>query len=346
MPRLLGLAYASKLFRQNKDLHKYTTLTEKGNEVAFGSIGDASTSEGHFWETMNAAGVLQVPMAISVYDDGYGISVPKKYQTTKGSISDILRGFETEKDKKGIRIYKGKGWDYQGLIKLYEEGIDVCRKEHTPVLFHIEEVTQPQGHSTSGSHERYKDEERLKWEMEYDPIKKMREWIVDSEIATPAELDTIAAEAEEEAKEARKKGWEMFQGPIKVERDALVKIIHDRTCRCEEKSKEDTVEKFTDDLTKVIAPIRKDNFVTARKILRNVCGTCNKSENLNEELNGWLKRNYEDANESYNSFLYNETGSSALKVKPVPPVYSKDSPEVPGRQILRDNYDKLFTKYP
>jgi pyruvate/2-oxoglutarate/acetoin dehydrogenase E1 component/TPP-dependent pyruvate/acetoin dehydrogenase alpha subunit len=346
MPRLLGLAYASKLFRQNKDLHKFTTLTEKGNEVAFGSIGDASTSEGHFWETMNAAGVLQVPMAISVYDDGYGISVPKKYQTTKGSISDILRGFETEKDKKGIRIYKGKGWDYPGLIKLYEEGIAVCRKEHTPVLFHIEEVTQPQGHSTSGSHERYKDEERLKWEMEYDPIKKMREWIVESGIATPAELDTIANEAEEEAKEARKKGWEMFQGPIKVERDALVKIIHDRTCQCEEKSKEDTVEKFSDDLTKVIAPIRKDNFVTARKILRNVCGTCNKSENLNEELNGWLKRNYEDANESYNSFLYNETASSALKVKPVPPVYSKDSPEVPGRQILRDNYDRLFTKYP
>ena len=181
MPRLLGLAYASKLFRQNTALHRYTTLTNKGNEVAFGSIGDASTSEGHFWETINAAGVLQVPMAVSVYDDGYGISVPKKYQTTKGSISDILRGFESEKGKPGIRIFKGKGWDYPGLIKLYEEGIAICRSEQTPVLFHIEEVTQPQGHSTSGSHERYKNEERLKWEMEFDPIKSMREWIIETQ---------------------------------------------------------------------------------------------------------------------------------------------------------------------
>jgi len=346
MPRLLGLAYASKLFRQNKDLHKFTTLTEKGNEVAFGSIGDASTSEGHFWETMNAAGVLQVPMAISVYDDGYGISVPKKYQTTKGSISEILKGFETDKNNIGIRIYKGKGWDYPGLLKLYEEGIAVCREEHTPVLFHIEEVTQPQGHSTSGSHERYKNEERLAWESEFDPIKKMREWILKSDIATVAELDKLASEAEEEAKDARKKGWEMFQDPIKVERDALLKIIDDRSCRCEEKTKEDSVEKLAEDLSKVISPIRKDNFVTARKILRNVCGTCQKADNLNEELQGWLKRNYQDANNSYNSYLYNETPTSVLKVKPVPPVYSKDSPEVPGRQILRDNYDKLFTRYP
>ncbi len=156
MPRLLGLAYASKLFRNNKDLHKYNTLSVKGNEVAFGSIGDASTSEGHFWETINAAGVLQVPMAVSVYDDGYGISVPKKYQTTKGSISEILKGFEGTKSKKGIKIFRGKGWDYPGLIKMYEEGITLCRETHTPVVFHIEEVTQPQGHSTSGSHERYK----------------------------------------------------------------------------------------------------------------------------------------------------------------------------------------------
>ncbi len=172
MPRLLGLAYASKLFRQNTDLHKFTTLSIKGNEVAFGSIGDASTSEGHFWETINAAGVLQVPMAISVYDDGYGISVPKKYQTTKGSISDVLKGFEEEPGKPGFKIYKGKGWDYPGLVKLYAEGISVCRENHIPVLFHIEEVTQPLGHSTSGSHERYKSEDRLRWEEEFDPIQQ------------------------------------------------------------------------------------------------------------------------------------------------------------------------------
>jgi len=285
-------------------------------------------------------------MAISVYDDGYGISVPKKYQTTKGSISTILKGFESEKDNPGIRIFKGKGWDYPGLIKLYEEGVAICREQHTPVLFHIEEVTQPQGHSTSGSHERYKNEARLKWEMEFDPIKKMREWILDSEIATVEELDRIAADTEEEVKESRKKGWEMFQNPIKTERDALVKIISDRTCRCAEELKEGTVETFTNELKQVASPIRKDNFVTARKILRNVCHNCNKSDNLKEELQGWLARNYEDAGNSYNTFVYNETPTSVLKVKPVAPVYSADSPEVPGRQILRDNYDKLFAKYP
>lgn len=346
MPRLLGLAYASKLFRNNKELHKFKTLTNGGNEVAFGSIGDASTSEGHFWETMNAAGVLQVPMAISVYDDGYGISVPKKYQTTKGSISEILKGFESEKDKPGIRILKGKGWDYPGLVKLYEEGIAICREQQTPVLFHIEEVTQPQGHSTSGSHERYKSEERLKWEQEFDPIKKMREWIVDSGIATSDELDTIVHDAEEEVKESRRKGWEMFQNPIKIERDALVKIIGDRRCRCAEEVKEESVDKYTEDLKLVASPIRKDNFVTARKILRNVCKTCAKSDSLKVELDGWLKRNYEDAEISYNSFVYNETSTSVLNVKPVAPVYSANSPEVPGRQILRENYDKLFAKYP
>lgn len=346
MPRLLGLAYASKLFRQNKDLKQFTTLSLEGNEVAFGSIGDASTSEGYFWETINAAGVLQVPMAVSIYDDGYGISVPKKYQTTKGSISEILKGFETEKDKPGIRIFKGKGWDYPGLIKLYEEGIAICREQHTPVVFHIEEVTQPQGHSTSGSHERYKSEERLKWEIEFDPIRKMREWILSMDIATEEELDKIVVEAEEEVKESRRKGWESFQAPIKIERDALVKIINDRSCKCTDKVKENSVDSYTEELKQVASPIRKDNFVTARKILRNVCGTCLKADNLNEELHGWLKRNYADALKGYDSFLYNEMPTSVLNVKPVAPVYSADAPEVPGRQILRDNYDKLFSKYP
>lgn len=346
MPRLLGLAYASKLFRQNKELHQFTTLSVQGNEVAFGSIGDASTSEGHFWETINAAGVLQVPMALSVYDDGYGISVPKKYQTTKGSISDILRGFEDEPGKPGILIFKGKGWDYPGLLKLYLEGIGICRRDHKPVVFHIEEVTQPLGHSTSGSHERYKSEERLKWELEFDPIKKMREWIIKDGIASAEELDKLAAESEDEAKESRKKGWEMFQNPIKTERDALAKIINSRTCRCVEEIKEAAVDDINGDLQKILLPIRKDNFMAARKILRNICGTCAKSDNLKEELQGWLKRNYQDAEESYNTFLYNEMPTSVLNVKPVPPEYNENSPEVPGRQILRDNYDKLFSKYP
>jgi pyruvate/2-oxoglutarate/acetoin dehydrogenase E1 component/TPP-dependent pyruvate/acetoin dehydrogenase alpha subunit len=346
MPRLLGLAYTSKLFRLNKDLQQFKTLSLKGNEVAFGSIGDASTSEGYFWETINAAGVLQVPMAVSVYDDGYGISVPKKYQTTKGSISEILKGFEAEPDRPGIHIYKGKGWDYPGLIKMYEEGIDLCRKNHVPVLFHIEEVTQPLGHSTSGSHERYKTEERLAWETEFDPIKRLKEWIIDQDIATEKELDNLAAEAEEEAREARSQGWEMFHDPIKIERDALVHIISNRTCRCQEESKEASVDAIADDLTKIAAPIRKDNFVAARKILRNVCKTCLNSDNLREDLNGWLKRNYKDASISYDTCLYNETTTSVLKVKPVPPVYSGNPEEVPGRQILRDNYDVLFSRNP
>lgn len=346
MPRLLGLAYASKLFRQNSDLHQYTTLSMQGNEVAFGSIGDASTSEGHFWETINAAGVLQVPMAVSVYDDGYGISVPKKYQTTKGSISDILKGFEDEPDRPGILIYKGKGWDYPGLLSMYEKGIEICRRDHKPVVFHIEEVTQPLGHSTSGSHERYKSVERLKWEGEFDPIGKMRDWIIGERIASSEELDKLAAEAEEEAKEARSKSWSMFKDPIRIERDALSKIIDSRSCRCVEEAKEANVDEVNEDLKRVLSPIRKDNFMAARKILRNICGTCMKADNLKEELHGWLKRNYADAAKSYNTFLYNETPTSVLNVKPVPPVYSETSPEVPGRQILRDNYDKLFSKYP
>jgi len=346
MLRLLGLAYASKLFRQNKDLHQFNALSLKGNEVAFGSIGDASTSEGYFWETINAAGVLQVPMAVTVYDDGYGISVPKKYQTTKGSISDILKGFEDEPGKPGIRIFKSKGWDYPGLIEMYREGIDLCRNNHIPVVFHIDEVTQPLGHSTSGSHERYKSPERLLWETEFDPIKKMKEWILREGIAAEKELDTITAEAEEEARKARKQGWDMFHDPIKVERDALIQIIKSRSCKCHEESKEASIDAIVEELTQIAAPIRKDNFVSARKIIRNICKTCLSSDNLREDLGGWLKRNYGDAAISYDSFLYNETPTSVLKAEPVPVSYSENPQEVPGRQVLRENYDKLFAKYP
>lgn len=346
MPRLLGLAWASKLFRQNKELHKFKGLSVNGNEVAFGSIGDASTSEGHFWETMNAAGVLQVPMAVTVYDNGYGISVPKAYQTTKGSISEILKGFEAEEDKPGLKIYKGKGWDYPGLIKLYEEGIALCREKHIPVLFHVDEVAQPQGHSTSGSHERYKTEDRLQWEQEFDPIKKMREWIIAEGIATAEECDKIALEAEEEAKSARKKGYDLYYNPIRNERDALVRIIESRGCRCNESSREEAVDQTTEHLKQVLAPIRKDNFMAARKILRNVCNTCVKSDSLRQDLNGWLKRNYDEASLSFDTYLWNDTPTSALKVKPVAPVFSENSPEVPGRQVLRDNWDKNFEKNP
>lgn len=346
MPRLLGLAYASKLYRNNKELKEYTNFSINGNEVAFGSIGDASTSEGYFWETVNAAGVLQVPMAISVWDNGYGISVPKKYQTTKSDISEILQGFVEDKDNKGIRLFRGKGWDYAGLIKMYEEGVKVCREEHIPVIFHIDEVTQPLGHSTSGSHERYKDEERLNWEKEFDPIKKMREWIIESSIASAEELDAVEKDAENEAKEARKTGWKAFQDPILVERDALIKLIKKKNCHCDKSSKEEGIDQIIDELEKVMYPIRKDNFVAVRKILRNICSDCLKKESLKDDLQAWLTRNRKDTHKRYNTFLYNETDRSALKVEPVAPLYSDESPEVAGREILRDNYDRLFAKNP
>lgn len=346
MPRLLGLAQASKLFRNVKELSSNKNLSNSGNEVAFGSIGDASTSEGPFWETINAAGVLQVPLAITIYDNGYGISVPKKFQTTKESISTVLAGFQRDESGSGITIFKGKGWDYEGLIKMFEEGIELCRREHTPVVFHVEEVTQPLGHSTSGSHERYKDEQRLNWEKEFDPIKKMREWILLKKIATSAELDSLEAETLEEVKEARKVGWKAFQDPIKVERDALIKLVTEKSCKCEAGAKEDAVDDIINDLKKVMYPIRKDSFVAARKIMRNICGTCSKKESLKDDLRAWLKRNNSDSFQRYNTYLYNETKTSALKVTPVAPVYKDDSPEVPGREILRDNYDVLFAKNP
>lgn len=346
MPRLVGLAYASKIFRENKDLAEYKNFSINGNEVAFGSIGDASTSEGYFWEAVNAAGVLQIPMALSVWDNGYGISVPKKYQTTKSDISEILKGFESRKKGEGIRIYKGKGWDYPGLVEMYEKGVTICRRDHVPVVFHIDEVTQPLGHSTSGSHERYKDEKRLQWEKDFDPIKKMREWILAEGLATEKELDKMEEDAEKEAKEARKKAWNVFQEPIRIERDALVKLIKEKNCRCESKGKEDSIENIINDLQKVVHPIRKDNFVAARHIIRNVCSDCNKKNSLKNDLQAWLKRNKEDGYKRYNTYLYNQTERSALKVKPVKPVYSDKSPIVPGREILRDNHDVQFARNP
>lgn len=345
MPRLLGLAYASKLFRQNKELHEFTKLSLTGNEVAFGSIGDASTSEGHFWETINAAGVLQVPMALSVWDDGYGISVPKKYQTTKENISELLKGFQAENGKPGFLIYTAKGWDYPGLSKVYEEGIKRCREDHIPVLFHIQEVTQPLGHSTSGSHERYKSPERLEWEQEFDPIKRMRDWIVGAGIAADNELDNIEVSALNEARAARKNGWKAFQDPIKVERDTLIKIIDNRSCVCK-REHIDKVGIITNDLKKIINPIRKDVFSSAKKILRSVCTDCSIRDNLQKDLSEWLIRNYEDNRERYNSFVYNETEFSALKIEPVTPKYNKESPEVPGRQILRENFNYIFENNP
>ncbi len=346
MPRLLGLAWASKLFRENKELHKFKQFSNKGNEVAFGSIGDASTSEGHFWETLNAAGVLQVPLAISVWDDGFGISVPRHLQTIKDNISEALSGFEKTKTKAGFYIYKAKAWDYPNLIKMYAEGINKCRTEQVPVLFHVTEATQPQGHSTSGSHERYKTKERLEFEINFDPIKKMREWIIESKIADTNELNEIEKNALEKAKEAKKTAWKKFIEPIKDEKEKLLKIVDNRSCKCVLQEQNDKVDDYADDLRKILTPTKKDLFSTAKKIVRNVCSGCMSKQTLHNELKAWLKENYAITNPRYHKYLYVEDDSSALKVKHISAEFSENSKTVAGREILRDNFHILFEKNP
>ena len=344
MPRLTGLAWASKLYRENKDLTIYKNFSDNGNEVAFGTIGDASTSEGHFWETINAVGVLEVPMALFIFDDGYGISVPKKEQTTKQSISELLRGFEKDANG-GILLYKVKGWDYAEMVKVFSKGVEKCRKEHIPVVFHIEEMTQPLGHSTSGSHERYKSPERLTFENEFDPIARFRNWLIENHISSEEELNSINEKALNDVKSAKQSAWNNFNEPIKCERNELIKIIDNRSCVCK-REHIDKVGIITDNLKKIQYPLRKDIFSSAKKILRHVCFDCDIRKQLQSDLQYWLKRNYEDAHKRYNSHLYVQTEKSALNIKGVPPMFTENSAIVNGREVLRDNWDYLFQKYP
>ena len=345
MPRLLGLAYASKLYRNNLELHTFTNFTKQGNEVAFGTIGDSSTSEGHFFETLNAAGVLQVPLAMSVWDDGYGISVEKKYQTTKQDISVLLKGLEKDEENEGYVIYRVKGWDYPGLINAYKEGIKTCREKHIPILFHILEMTQPQGHSTSGSHERYKSKERLNWEKKYDPVQKMREWILLSNIASEEELLKIESDGKNRALEAKKKAWANYTKPLKEERDQLVKVIDTKTCIFNQ-TNDLKIKELRNGLVKELHPIRKTNISTARKILRQVCQSCTTTDGLKYQLLEWLKAKNEENKVVFNSHLYNNFASSAINKKSVNEIYSDKSKLVNGREILRDNFDVLFAKNP
>ncbi len=337
MPRLLGLALTSKLSRSNPQLAHLTSLSVNGNEVAFGTIGDASTSEGHFWETINAAGVLQVPMAVSVWDDGFGISVPNYLQTTKSSISEVLRGFEKTHDKDGFLIYTAKGWDYAALCNMYEEGINICREKHIPVLFHITEVTQPLGHSTSGSHERYKTAERLAWEKEFDCIQQMRKWIISESIASGEELDQIEKESVERVKQAKKSAWNNYQKPLNQLRDEFLRIADVTTCNCAKTAKINAIKQ---DLRQVAEPIRKDIMSAAKKILRLICDSCsNPSNSLKINVSNWLEKELAESYQRFNSYLYSESDECALKVEPVPPVYDENTLLVPGREILRDNWD-------
>ncbi|MFT6210702.1 MAG: pyruvate/2-oxoglutarate/acetoin dehydrogenase E1 component/TPP-dependent pyruvate [Bacteroidia bacterium] len=332
IPRLLGLAHASKVYREDKALHSQTQFTNKGNEVAFGTIGDASTSEGHFWETMNGAAVTQVPLAISIWDDGYGISVPKKFQTVKESISEALKGFEKQEGTTGIRIFKTKGWDYVHLVKTYEEAIAYCRAEHVPVLIHVEEMTQPQGHSTSGSHERYKSSERLSWEQEFDCIRKLREFILDKEIATVEECDTIESEAKKNAQTQKKVAWKAFISEIEAERDELIPML--QTAGLDDLAK---------GLNTGFAPSRKEVIGTARKALLKLGG---REDANTSQLAEWLKVQQQLNAERYNSFVTSETPNSASKVKMVAAEYADDAKRVDGREVLLNNFDKVFEDRP
>lgn len=342
MPRLLGLAYASHFYRINKDLQQgeFLNYSNKGNEIAFGTIGDASTSEGLFLETINAAGVLQIPMLVSVWDDGHGISVPKKYQTTKESISEILKGFQREKGGKGYEIFKTKGWDYAHLCETYEKAAKVCREEHVPVLVHVEEVTQPQGHSTSGSHERYKSKERLQWETDFDCIKKMREWILSNALSDEAILDKIEEEAKNAVRDSKTAAWNAYLTPIKNEITEVISIFDEISSQSD---KEAFITPIKNELLSIKEPIRKDIQVAVKKVLRLL-----KNENSTgrQNLISWLNVSKIENYDRYSSYLYSQSPKNALNITPNPAVYEGEAKMMDGREILRENFGSILEKYP
>jgi pyruvate/2-oxoglutarate/acetoin dehydrogenase E1 component/TPP-dependent pyruvate/acetoin dehydrogenase alpha subunit len=339
MPRALGLAYASRSFRQIDLLHQFPELSNNGNEVCFCTIGDASTSEGHFWETINAAGVMQVPLAVFVWDDGYGISVPKKYQTTKGSVSEALSGLQKKENTNGINIYKVKGWDYHGLCEVFEEGIRITRETHTPALFHVEEITQPQGHSTSGSHERYKTAERLEWEREWDSIKKMKEWIIENGLADSEELDDVEEKAKIYVRESRLKAWEEYLIPVKQQVTKATDLITNMANRLPERSA--ALKKIAGELSVNREPLRRDVMKSLNEAI-NQAG--------DKDIAHWTQDFYNDLIEEnkklYNTLLYNEGPKSALKIEETKPVIAADAPLVNGYEVLNKYFDKLFATNP
>ncbi|WP_299708276.1 thiamine pyrophosphate-dependent enzyme [uncultured Pontibacter sp.] len=341
MPRLVGLAYASKLYRQNPDLQGMQQFSVNGNEVAFGTIGNASTSEGMFFEAINAAGVLQVPMLVSVWDDGYGISVPAEYQTTKGSISEILAGFQrNSREEQGYEIFKVKGWDYAALCEAYEAAVKVCREEHVPVLVHVEEVTQPQGHSTSGSHERYKSKDRLAWEAEHDCLVKMREWILSSEVATAEQLDEIENEAKETVRQARSAAWSAFADSIKEDHEEALRLM-DSLANASEHITE--IATITEELRKTSTPIRSDAVRAVRKALRYVRDENNQAK---RDLVGWLEQTLGENADRFNSYLYSQSVEAALLVEEIKPEFAEDAPVVDGREVLQACFDAMLSRDP
>ena len=333
MPRLLGLAQASKIYKEIKisDSEKFT---KNGNEIAWGTIGDAATSEGHFFESVNAAGVMQIPMIISIWDDNYGISVPAEYQTTKGDISEVLKGFKRDKNSNGFEIFKVKGWDYVELMKTYEKAEEICRNEHIPVIIHVNELTQPLGHSTSGSHERYKSEERLNWERDYDCIKKMREWILENKIVKSKDLDKIESDSKKSVSESK----------IEAKRNSVNQTINDiselNTIIKENINPNNPdISAILDKLNKIKEPYKRDLFASANKIIRLLMLEKNSESNLLKE---WLGKLHVKTQYDYSSHLYSESKYNPSNISVVNPIYDENSEMVDGRIILRENFRKIL----
>ena len=351
MPRLVGLAQASKVYRNSNDLHHHTKFSNNGNEVAWGTIGNASTSEGVFFESINAAGVLEIPMVMSIWDDEYGISVHAKHQTTKESISKILKGFQKEKHTNGYEIFVVNGWDYVQLIDVYTKASKIAREQHVPVIIHVKEVTQPQGHSTSGSHERYKNIERLKWEKEHDCIEKMREWILDFEledgdgnplklVSGKEELIALEKEVKKEVSAAKRNAWSAYINEIKLEVTTASRLLEKMALKSCNKN---FIIKLKNDLISIVEPIRKDILSTSRKALRYV-----KDESFSEkiELQEFIMNSIKDAALKYSSHLSSETNAAAIKIAEILPIYNSQNKTVDGRIVMRDNFDAILKKYP
>ena len=340
MPRLLGLAQASKVYRHAEGLEHLNHLSSKGNEVAWGTIGNASTSEGLFWETINAAGVLQVPMVINVWDDQYGISVHAKYQTTKENISEILKGFQRDEKGNGYEIISVLGWDYPALIDAYQKASDIARKEHVPVLIHVKELTQPQGHSTSGSHERYKNKERLDWEAAFDCNVKMRAWILNTNVATQQELLAIEKDIKKQVRNGKKAAWEAFLAPLKQEQQQAVTLLKDVA---KVSGNKNFINLITDELAQENEPLRRSIAGAARKVLRLVINEQNQEK---ENLQNWLNEYFETIQPNYSSNLYSESPVNSKTITEVLPTYNTQAKDVDARVVIRDNFDAIFSKYP
>ncbi|GAC1313147.1 MAG: alpha-ketoacid dehydrogenase subunit alpha/beta [Mucilaginibacter sp.] len=338
MPRLLGLAYASKLYRQNKELEYLSNFSVNGNEVAFGTIGNGSTSEGLFFETLNAAGVLQVPMAISVWDDAYAISVPAKLQTTKEDISEILKGFQREKGTNGYEIFKVRGWDYVALCETYERAITICREEHVPVLIHVNEMTQPQGHSSSGSHERYKSKDRLAWEEEHDCLLQMRKWMIASAIATEAEMDELETTAKKHVRECQRSVWNQLGEEIKTELNEAAQLIEQLA---KDVPAKDKLLSIVRELRECTDPGRKDVFAAVRKTLRL---TVQDHSSARQAIIDWLDGEQVKNTARFNSNLFTETPQSPFKVQHVPAQYDNDAKMLDGRELLNACFDANFER--